>query len=65
MIDDYGRRMCWYSDHAGFVNAGWRRQAESSELADGVQAQTRAIGKLAFAAATHCFNAVGAMVPAL
>ena len=39
--------------------AGWQRQAESSELADGIQAQKRAIGKLALAAATHGFGAVG------
>jgi hypothetical protein len=28
-----------------FCKSGWERQAESSELADGVEAQTRAIGK--------------------
>ena len=36
----------YYSDHTNLVNAGWPRQAESSELADGGQAQTRAIAKL-------------------
>jgi len=28
----------YYSAHANLMNAGWQRQAESSELADGVQA---------------------------
>jgi hypothetical protein len=32
---------------------GWQRQAESSELADGVAVSTRAINKPALAAATH------------
>jgi hypothetical protein len=36
--------------------AGWQRQAESSELADGMNAYTRTIGKLALAAATHQFK---------
>jgi hypothetical protein len=35
------------------VDIGWQRQAESSELADGIQAYPEAIGKLALAAATH------------
>jgi hypothetical protein len=35
------------------VDVGWQRQAESSELADGGEAQAHAIGKLALAAATH------------
>jgi hypothetical protein len=43
------------------VTVVWQRQAKSSELADGVQAQSRAIGKLALAAATHRFSVVGAL----
>ncbi len=42
-----------YSEDGSQVDAGWQRQAESSELADGVQAQIRVIGKPALAAATH------------
>jgi hypothetical protein len=41
------------------VDAGWQRQAESSELADGVEAHTRAIGKLTLAAATHHVKIAG------
>jgi hypothetical protein len=40
------------------VNAGWQRQAESAELADGGWTQMLAIGKLALAAATHYFSMV-------
>ena len=43
----------YYSDHFNLVGIGWQRQAESSELADGVQAHIQAIGKLTLAAATH------------